>query len=212
MERLDSQLNEMEQKLRLAEQELEGLTNGSPEHVAKESEVSDLRNKVEGVRGDRNTALAVYNSKERFAQELQIHETTQRKLFDNQRIWIAVLKSDTQERLVTFSSRLDAMKGMSDQQVAQGMDQIGTEIDGRNAEIMANIGAASDRVRIEMFEAQPLRVQRILNALGAQAEAIAGMREREQKAIDAFRNQYGISPKAASFFTYGEKAEAAAVS
>jgi hypothetical protein len=159
---------------------------------------------VENVRGSRNTALALYNSKERFANELQIHETAQRKLRDNQRIWIAVLKSDTQERLVTFASRLEAMKGMSDQQVAKGMDEIGTEIDGRNAETLARVGATSDKVRQEMFEAQPARVKRILSALGAQQEAIAQMREREQLAMKAYRERYGVDPKAESFFSFGQ--------
>lgn len=203
LEELDAKLSQMEQQLQLAEQELQGLTNGSAQYVAKESEVSTLRNQVENVRGDRNTALAVYNSKERFAQELQIHETAQRKLRDNQRIWIAVLKSDTQERLTTFASRLEAMKGMSDQQVAQGMDQIGTEIDGRNAETMARVGATSDKVRQEMFEAQPERIRRILSAMSAQQEAIAQMRAREQDAVKAFRARYGIDPKAESFFSFG---------
>jgi hypothetical protein len=202
---LDTKLNdEMEPKLQLALQELEGLTNGSAEYVAKESEVSQLRNEVENVRGSRNTALALYNSKERFANELQIHETAQRKLRDNQRIWIAVLKSDTQERLVTFASRLEAMKGMSDQQVAKGMDEIGTEIDGRNAETMARVGATSDKVRQEMFEAQPARVKRILSAMGAQQEAIAQMREREQAAMAEYHRRYGVDPKAESFFSFGK--------
>lgn len=205
MEELDKQLTLLEQQLKLGEDELAGLINGSPQHVAKESEVSTLRNQVEEVRGNRNTAFAIYNSKERFAAELQIHENAQRKLRDNQRIWIAVLKSDTQERLITFSSRLEAMKGMSDQQVAQGMDKIGTEVDGRNAEMLAFIGATSDKIRMEMFEDQPERVKRILNSLNAQAEAISQMREREQKAIEAYRERYGIDPKAASFFDYGNK-------
>jgi len=206
---LDNSLSEMEQKLQLAEQELNNFTNGSPEYVAKEAEVTNLRNQVEGVRGDRNTALAVYNSKERFAQELQIHETAQRKLRDNQRIWIAVLKSDTQERLVTFQSRLEAMKGMSDQQVAQGMDKIGTEIDGRNAEMLAQIGATSDKVRMEMFEAQPERMRRILNATGAQSEAIAAIRERENEAMKRFKDRYGIDPTGESFFSYEGRGSAA---
>ncbi len=204
VEELDLNLNELEQGLKLAEQELAGLTHGSSQHVAKETEVSNLRNRVETIRGDRNTALAVFQSKERFAEELQIHETTQRKLRDNQTIWIAILRSDTQERLTTFASRLEAMKGMADQQVAQGMDQIGTEIDGRNAETLARIGATSDRIRMDMVEAHPERVRRILNAAGAQAEAIARLRERELEAIAAFRDHYGIDPKATSFFSFEE--------
>ncbi len=203
LEALDRILTDLEGKLPNMEAELNALVNGSPEYVAKEGEVGTLRNQVEEARGNRNAALAVYNSKERFAQELQIHETTQRKLRDNQRIWIAVLKSDTQERLVTFASRLEGMKGMADQQVAHGMDQIGTEIDGRNAEMMALIGSTSDKVRMGMFEAHPDRIRRLVEATGAQAEAIAEMRKREAAAVQRFHERYGINPRAESFFSYG---------
>jgi|GEM_PF-1419495 len=209
LQELDTSLDDEERKLHLLETERDGLINGSPEYSLKEAEVARQLDTVETIRGERNTALAIYNSKERFAQELQIHTTAQRKLRDNQRIWIAVLKSDTQERLVTFASRLEAMKGMADQQVAQGMDQIGTEIDGRNAETLARAGAASDKIRMEMFEAQPERVQRILNAMGAQAEAIAQIRKREQEAVKAFHERYGIQPQAQSFFTYTEEGSTA---
>ncbi len=202
LEELDGKLTELEGKLNLAEQEFGGLTNGTKEFVAKESEVTQLRNQVEEVRGQRNTALALYQSKERFAQELQIHETAQRKLRDNQKIWITVLKSDTQERLVTFHSRLEAMKAVSDQTVARDMDKIGTEVDGRNAEAMATVGAVSDRVRQEMIEAHPLRLARIAVASSAQAESIALIRQREAEALAGFRQRYGINPKADSFFTY----------
>jgi len=205
VEELDVQLSGLEQKLQTAEQEFANLTNGTAEFVAAETNVAQLRSQVETIRGDRNTALAVYNSKERFAEELQIHETTQRKLRDNQRIWIALLRSDTQDRLVTFASRLNAMKGISDQQVAQGVDQIGTEIDGRNAEMLAEFGAVSDRIRQEMFEAQPQRFRRILNAMGAQFEAIADMRVREQRAMEEFRKRYGVDPKSESFFAFGSE-------
>ena len=209
LEELDQQLTDFEGKLRLAEQEFGSLTNGTQEFVAKESEVMQLRNQVEEVRGNRNAALALYQSKERFAEELQIHETAQRKLRDNQKIWITVLKSDTQERVITFHSRLEAMKAMSDQTVARDMDKIGTEMDGRNAEFMATAGAVSDRVRQDMIDSQPARLKRIAVASGAQAESLAIIREREVEALAEFRRRYGIDPSADSFFTYAGKGEAA---
>jgi hypothetical protein len=204
LEPSDIQLNDMEQKLRLAEQELVAMTNGSSEYVAKEAEIAEMKNKVEETRGRRNAALAIFQSKERFVAELGIHATTQRKLLDNQGIWIGTLTSATQERLVTFQSRLEAMKSIADQEVAKGIDQIGNEADGRNAETMARIGATSDRIRMEMLEAHPEDMKRIIAASGAQQESIAGIKQREREAMENHRRMYGISPRATSMFAYEE--------
>lgn len=201
VEQLDEQLEQLEEKYKTASQELDGLVKGSAEYVKKEAEVLDLRNKVETLNGERNTALAIYQSKERFCEELQVHESAQRKLSTNQAIWIATLRSDTQERLVTFASRLEAMKAVSDQNVARNLDQVGVEIDARNIEVMAQVGTVSDKVRQEMFEQHPDRMARILNAAGAQQEAIAEMRVREKRAMEMFRSRYGVEPTAEAIFS-----------
>lgn len=202
LEQLDSQLNEKEAALQSKEGELDSLVNGSPEYVAAEKEISTLRVNVEEIRGRRNQALVLFQSKERFAAELDVHEKSQMKLRDNQDAWITLLKSDTEERLVTFRSRLEAMKAMSDQDVAQNLDNLGTAIDKSNVDFMAKVGSASDKRRMEMVEAQPERIQKIEEARAAQAEAQARIREREHDALKQFREKYNIDPLDSSFFTY----------
>jgi peptidoglycan hydrolase CwlO-like protein len=199
---LDNQLNQLEGELHAAESQLETLVNGSPEYVAQEQSLSELRRKVEEVRGRRNEALVLFQSKERFATELDVHEKSQMKLRDNQRAWITLLKSDTEERLVTFKSRLEAMKAMSDQDVAQNLDELGTAIDRSNVDFMAKVGRASDDRRMNMIESQPERIAKIEQARAAQAEAQAAIREREAAALEAFRQRYGIDPMEGSFFSY----------
>jgi hypothetical protein len=205
LEELNLKLNQQETQLKQEEEAQTGLVNGSPEYVAQERKVSDLRHEVEATRGSRNNALVLFQSKERFATELEIHEKAQMKLRDNQRSWITLLKSDTQERVVTFNSRLEAMKAMSDQDVAQSLDKVGVEMDARNSEFMASVGSASDKARMGMIENQPERVKRISKALAAQAEAQQLIREREQQVIEDFRRKYGIDPLDSSFFTYQTK-------
>lgn len=209
LEELDASLNEKEAEMRAAEEELEALANGSSEYVAKEKEISALRTTVEEIRGRRNEALVLFQSKERFASELDVHEKSQMKLRDNQRAWITLLKSDTEERLITFRSRLEAMKAMSDQDVAQNLDNLGTAIDKSNVDFMAKVGAASDKRRMEMVESQPDRIKRIEEARAAQAEAQARIRDREKEALEKFRERYGIDPMDSSFFTYTEEEEPA---
>ena len=130
------------------------------------------------------------------------------KLRDNQDAWITLLKSDTEERLVTFRSRLEAMKAMSDQDVAQNLDNLGTAIDKSNVDFMAKVGSASDRRRMEMVESQPERIKKIEEARAAQAEAQARIRDREHEALKQFREKYNIDPLDSSFFTYTDDAPA----
>jgi hypothetical protein len=207
LEDLDRKLNQEEAALQSAEQELDTLINGSPEYVAKEQAVSTLRREVEMLRGKRNQALVLFQSKERFSAELDVHEKSQMKLRDNQDAWITLLKSDTEERLITFKSRLEAMKAMSDQDVAQNLDNLGVAIDRSNVEFMTQVGAASDKRRMELVESQPERIKKIEEARAAQAEAQARIREREQAALEEFRKRYNIDPLDSSFFTYAQKKE-----
>jgi hypothetical protein len=202
LEKLDAELTGKESDLRREEEMIQTLVNGTSEHAAQTKKVSDLRADVEALRGRRNTAFVLFQSKEKFAAELEIHEKTQMKLRDNQRMWITSLRSDTEERVTTFRSRLEAMKAMSDQDVAKQLDDLGAAVDQSNAEYMAMAGAASDRVRMSKIENHPDRVAKIAKIQAHQAEAIQKIRVREVEAIEKFKKQYGIDPTKSSFFSY----------
>lgn len=204
LEKLDNELNEAEAQLEREEDLLETYVNGTPEHTQQMKKVSDLRAEVEDVRGRRNNALVLFQSKEKFATELEIHERTQMKLRDNHLMWITSLRSDTEERIITFKSRLEAMKAMADQDVAKQLDDIGASIDQANVEYMAASGYASDKVRMEKIEGHPDRVAKIAKVQAAQAEAVQKIRLREKKAIEKFKEMYGIDPTESSFFHYEE--------
>ncbi len=202
LESLDAELTGLESDLRREEEVLQTQVNGTKEHAAQTAIISNLRAKVEELRGRRNTAFVLFQSKEKFAAELEIHEKTQMKLRDNQRMWITSLRSDTEERVTTFRSRLEAMKAMSDQDVAKQLDDLGAAVDQSNAEYMAQAGAASDRVRMEKIEQHPERVAKLAKVQAHQAEAIQQIRLREAEAIEKFKQQYGIDPTKSSFFSY----------
>ena len=202
LQKLDEVLNQQEADLKREEDLITTMINGSPEHAAQTAKISDLRAAVEKTRGERNTAFVLFQSKEKFAAELEIHERTQMKLRDNQRMWITCLKSDTEERLVTFKSRLEAMKAASDQNIAKTLDDLGAAADQNNAEYMATVGAASDRLRMDKIEKHPERIAKIAEAAASQAEAIQSIRVRESAAIEDFKKQYGIDPTQSSFFHY----------
>lgn len=203
LEKLDKDLNAKEADLQNEEDKLSGLENGTPEYAEQSTKVSNLRAGVEELRGRRIAALALYQSKEKFAAELEIHERTQMQLRDNQRMWVTSLRSDTEERVVTFRSRLEAQKALADQDAAKELDTLGAEIDQRNLEFMASAGAASARLRMEKIETHPERIKNIAAVQAAQAESIAQIRSREQKMIEYFKEMYGVDPTESSFFHYG---------
>jgi hypothetical protein len=202
IEALDKKLNSKEVDLKEEEEALQSLTNGSPEYATQESKISKLRAEVEEVRGDRNEAFVLYQSKEKFAEELGIHEITQMKLRDNQRMWIASLKSDTEERVVTFRSRLEAMKAASDQEVAKKLDALGQAADINNARYMATVGSASDNIRIEKVKKHAGNLREVVQARAAQAEAIQNIRAQEADLLRQFKERWGIDPMDTSFFRY----------
>lgn len=205
LEQLDKDLTKLEADLQREEELVLTIEAGTDEHASQSKIISDMRAKVEDLRGRRNTAFVLHQSKDKFAAELEIHERTQMKLRDNQRMWITSLKSDTEERVVTFRSRLEAMKAASDQDVAKNLDALGAEADRRNTEYMATVGAASDRLRMEKVESHPKRIAEIAAIAAAQAEAIQQIRVREKTAIDQFKKLYGIDPTESSFFHYQDE-------
>lgn len=202
LERLDADLSAAEGDLKHQEEVLLGVTAGTEEYVGQEQKISDLRTHVEAIRGDRNTQLVLFQSKQRFTQELDVHERTQMKLRDNETMWMTALRSDTEERIVTFRSRLDAMKMASGQQFTKLLDEVGVAADLHNVEYMAQLGAASDELRMRRIEKHPEILKRTVQAKAAQTEKVQEIRVREAEAIEEFKKTYGIDPMDSSFFHY----------
>ena len=199
---LDQQLNDKEAELKNEEERLPGLENGSPEHAAQTAKISALKKAVEDLRGKRNAALVLFQSKEKFSKELETHEQVHQRLKDNVVMWITSLRSDTEERVVTFRSRLEAQKGLSDVNVAQELDKVTSAVDQRNLEFMVAAAGAADRLRMEKLEKHPERIKDVEAAKAAFAENIALIRKREEAMVEYFRKNYGIDPTESSFFHY----------
>jgi myosin heavy subunit len=205
MKELEGKTKRAEAQLRNAEEELAGLTNGTPEFVATQAKVSDLREKVTALNGDYNIALGIHQSKERFAAQLEVHEITNTKLRDNLRNWIAVLESDTQERVATILSRLEAAKRMVEQEVAAQLDKMGAKFDQENTEFMAKAGRVSDDLRMKRVEEQAPRMRDLVEVMKGQAQASKDIQKREDAVRQDFMKRYGIDPFAGSFLARAEE-------
>lgn len=202
LERHDAELDQLEAELQSAEEELTTYINGTEAYTAQEQKISGLRAEGGRIRGERNASLAVFQSKEKFVTEHEVHERTQQKLYANLTTWRRALRSDTEERIVTFKSRLEAMKAMSDQDIARNLDELGSAVDQKNAEYMATAGAVSDRIMMEKIEKHPERMAEMERVVAAQAEATQDIRMRMAEQLQNFRDKYGIDPLQSSYFSY----------
>ncbi|MBI4128709.1 MAG: hypothetical protein HY460_01545, partial [Parcubacteria group bacterium] len=85
LEKFDKQLNAREAELKQAEELVATLENGTEAHSKQTEKVSLLKAEVEDIRGKRNAALVLYQSKEKFADHLEVHQIAQMRLRDNHR-------------------------------------------------------------------------------------------------------------------------------
>lgn len=204
---LEGQVRDIDQQLAGAETELNGLTNGTPEYAAQQKVVSDLKEQSTTLNGQLNAAVTIHQSKERFALQLEVHEISQTKLRSNMEMWIAGLKADMEERIVTIQSRLDAAKSMSVQDFASNLDQLGAKFDQISTEFMAKVGKVSDDLMLNRLEAQPERMRKLAQVRQGQAQAHRATLDREDKVRSEFVSKYGIDPFAGSFLQ-GDNAKA----
>jgi hypothetical protein len=187
----------------MLEEELTGMANGTAAYSAKEKEISDQRVKVEDIRGQKDTALVVFQSKEMFAQRLDLSLHTSMKLRDRHIQRIARLKSDTEERVVTYKARLVATKIMSDQKFDDNINTIGIALDQQTDEFMGAAMVAADTKMMKDFEAQPERLRQHREVRMTIAEHIANMRDRDADVQKALRDRYGNNLGEESYFQYG---------
>ncbi|MEK7854967.1 MAG: hypothetical protein AAB288_02675, partial [Acidobacteriota bacterium] len=202
LQKLDEQLTAQEADLKSEEEHLLTLVNGSPEHATLTTKISDLKADAEELRGKRNAALALFNSKERFAKQLETYEQAHQRTRDSLLILMTSLKSDNEERMVTFRSRLELQKGLNEVMAGDRLDEVGVETDRRNLQAAVAVTSAIDRMLVKKFEKHPERIKDIEATRAAWAEHTARIRERYSAIIERYKENYGIDPTGSSYFNY----------
>ncbi len=202
LKKLIDELKGKEAELKILEDDLTALTNGTPEYTAKEKEILQLRNKIEEVRGNRDVALAKFESKEKFLQQLSVSLTTLMNLRDTHKARIVRLMSDTQERGATYKARLMAMKTMADQQFDAILNSIGETLDQQTLEYMASVTVAATDALMKQFEAHPEKLREQGVVLNTLAENMAKLRKRGSNVLKEGGDRYGSDPAASSFSSY----------
>lgn len=196
------QVEETEGELVTAESNLMEYANGSAEYTKQEQLISELKARLEEATGFRNQALAVFQSKEKYATELEVHEVAQKRLQANQLMWIKSLESDTEESVVTYRSRLEAMKSSSDQEIAQELDKLGARLQQANTEYMAKVSVASEQLAQDKFAQAPERYRKLIEIQAAQTEALAKAGLNMKEMVKGMVEKYGIDKTLTHHDTY----------
>ncbi len=192
MEDRQSELEEIEAKLKLAEQELDEMENGSPEHTAHQKKIADIRELRAEVKGKYNVALGIFQSKERFVDQIVVHLEAQTTTKNNLKQLIGQLRSDTEERVTTYESGLQLIQSATAQEAASIYEDAGTKTDQLITEIAAKVFVSSEQDRIDRIKKHPKRMSELHKVLVAMAQATAAYKEKDAELMKQHQEKYGI--------------------
>ena len=192
MEERKADVDAIEQQLKAAESELTELPNNSPEYTAQQKKIADMREQRAELKGKYNVALGIFQSKERFVDQIVIHLEAQTTTKNNLKQLIGQLKSDTEERVTTYESGLQLIQSATAQEAASIYEEAGVKTDQKITEIAAKVFVGSEKDRIERIKKQPQRLSELHKVLVAMAEATAKYKEEDAKIMDAHSKKFGI--------------------
>lgn len=192
MEDRKADLETVENQLKQAETELTELPNNSPEYTEQQKKVADLKERRSELKGKFNIALGIFQSKERFVDQIVVHLEAQTVTKNNLKQLIGQLKSDTEERVTTYESGLQLIQSATAQEAASMYEEAGVKTDQKITEIAAKVLVGSEKDRIERVKKHPTRMTELHKVLVAMAEATAKYKEEDAKIMEQHSKKFGI--------------------
>jgi hypothetical protein len=192
MEERKKELDDLENVLKSSENELIELPNNSPEYTVQQKKIADLREARAELKGKYNIALGIFQSKERFVDQIIIHLEAQTTTKNNLKQLIGQLKSDTEERVTTYESGLQLIQSATAQEAASIYEEAGVKTDQKITEIAAKVFVGSEKDRITRIKKQPERMAELHKVLVAMAEATAKYKEQDAQIMEEHSKKFGI--------------------
>lgn len=199
VEILEAQLKECQSELSDAQQGLAAFENGTPEHAAQTELISELSKKFRLLEGERDTALGMYETSESGAYQLDIHEQALIAVSNSLRYWKAILLTAAKTRSTTIESELRIMDGAANQDVAQNIEEVGTERDLESAEYVATVAGVSGKMRIARLQQHKENMQHLFQIREGLAEGHVAEMKMMEEIIADYREAYGIDFEKSSF-------------
>lgn len=200
----------LESKLKREETSLLELQNNSPEYTVQEKKIADMREQRAELKGKYNIALGIFQSKERFVEQIVIHLEAQTVTKNNLKQLIGQLKSDTEERITTYESGLQLVKAATAQEAASIYEDAGAKTDQKITEIAAKILVGSEKDRITRIKKHPKRMTELHSVLVGLAEATAKFKEQDKKLMKEHSEKFGID--VSETFSFNHERDSAPVS
>ncbi len=207
MEERKVDLDDVEGKLKQSESELTELANNSPEYTAQEKKIADLKELRANLKGKFNIALGIFQSKERFVDQIVVHLEAQTTTKNNLKQLIGQLKSDTEERVTTYESGLQLIQSATAQEAASMYEEAGVKTDQKITEIAAKVLVGSEKDRITRVKKHPQRMTELHKVLVAMAEATAKYKEEDAKLMEQHSNKFGIDVSKTFSHNYENKVD-----
>ncbi|MCC6911927.1 MAG: hypothetical protein IT224_07870, partial [Flavobacteriales bacterium] len=192
MESRKAELENLEALMKMEEKSLEELANNSPEYTEQQKKIADMRERRAEVKGKFNIALGIFQSKERFVDQIVIHLEAQTTTKNNLKQLIGQLKSDTEERVTTYESGLQLIRTATAQEAASIYEEAGVKTDQKITEIAAKVFVSSERDRIDRVKKHPERMTELHKVLVAMAEATAQFKAKDAEILKAHSDKFGI--------------------
>ena len=192
MESRKAELENLEALMKMEETALAELANNSPEYTEQQKKIADMRERRAEVKGRYNIALGIFQSKERFVDQIVVHLEAQTTTKNNLKQLIGQLKSDTEERVTTYESGLQLIRSATAQEAASIYEEAGVKTDQKITEIAAKVFVSSERDRIERVKKHPERMTELHKVLVAMAEATAKYKAQDAEIVKAHADKFGI--------------------
>ncbi len=192
MESRKAELENLEALMKTEENALAELANNSPEYTEQQKKIADMRERRAEVKGRYNIALGIFQSKERFVDQIVVHLEAQTTTKNNLKQLIGQLKSDTEERVTTYESGLQLIRSATAQEAASIYEEAGVKTDQKITEIAAKVFVSSERDRIERVKKHPERMTELHKVLVAMAEATAKYKAQDAEIVKAHADKFGI--------------------
>ncbi len=187
-----SDLETLEETLKREETALTEFQNNSPEYTEQEKKIADFREERAELKGKYNIALGIFQSKERFVEQIVVHLEAQTVTKNNLKQLIGQLKSDTEERITTYESGLQLVKAATAQEAASIYEDAGAKTDQKITEIAAKVLVGSEKDRIERIKKHPNRMTELHSVLVGLAEATAKFKAEDKKLMQEHADKFGI--------------------
>lgn len=120
--------------------------------TALETEVANLNKSYNDKLQSEQTLLAQSQTLERYIESGKTWIDSLQNQLATQRVLIAKLDTDTQQRVVLYDALIKSLKTAQQQDVAHRINEIGVETDQNAQTAMAAIGAATNTRMVEMLE------------------------------------------------------------